>query len=206
MAHFNSPCMKAMLIKADSAPMPQLIQSTYQTDYISPMVRYREKALQAIAAMPPDYLDEDAGKRILPTTLKQFYHNCVSASIGDRLELQFTDDTPDWKRKNRAAAAANWIRPLSERRRFVETKQSNGRGGGNGGGGSSSGHGGNGRSFGGDGNGMEGMDVFLPGDQYIGEEGDIGGVVNGYITEITDDSFPQEGACPGGLPSCCPCH
>lgn len=190
MAHFNSPCMKAMLIQSDSAPMPKYIQSTYQTDYISPMVRRREKALQAIAAMPPDYLDENAGKRILPTTFKEVYENCVSASIGDRLELQFTDDTPEWKRVNREAAAAHWIRPLEERRRFVETRKSNGRGSG-GGEQMSSGDGENEC-------GMNGSDGVMFGEQCMigGQQGDICGVVDGYVTEIPDNSYPTgcEGA------------
>lgn len=180
--------MKAMLIQSDTAPMPKYIQSTYQSDYISPIVRRREKALQAIAAMPPDYLDENAGKRILPTTFTEVYQNCVSASIGDRLELQFMDDTPEWKRQNRAAAAAYWIRPLEERRLFVETSRVKGSGNGGGGGGQANG-GKTGSSENAD--GTQEIGGFLPGDQYVGGEGDVCGVIDSYITEIPDSNFPN---------------
>lgn len=98
---------------------------------------------------PPDYLPLEAASRLLPTTFKQVYHNCVSASIGDRLELQFTDDTPQWKRNNRAAAAAWWIRPLEERRQFGEKGSNGGNGDGGGGGGGA-------ENFGGDGSGEGG--------------------------------------------------
>lgn len=205
MAYFNSPCTRAMLMQTDAAPMPRYIQSTYQTDYISPMVRRREKALQAMAGMPPDYLDENAGKRILPTTFKEVYQNTVSASIGDRLELQFSDDTPQWKKINRAAAAAHWLRPLDERRRFVETMKTSGIGGGGGSGGGGGGGGGEGMGDGGDGGGeyetngcgapvmMDGG--FMPGDRDISDGGNIGGVVDGVITEIPDENFANGCAC-----------
>lgn len=161
--------MKAILLQNETAPMPKYIQSTYQTDFVSPMVRRRIKALQAIATMPPDYLDENAGKRILPTTFKEVYHNCVSASIGDRLELQFTDDTPEWKRQNRHAAALHWIRPLEERRKFIETRKSNGRG----------------ESSGGNGLISDGKveDGIMYGNQDITNGGDVCGLVNVYVTE-----------------------
>lgn len=112
--------------------MPTLVLSTYLDDYISPAVRHAQHARRLHALKPPDFLPIDAGRRLLPTTFKQVYQNCVSASIGDRLELQFTDDTPQWKRTSRAASAAWWIRPLEERRQFIETQGMNRRGGASG--------------------------------------------------------------------------
>lgn len=121
--------------------MPTLKLSTYMADYVLPQLQ-RSRRGQA-DVKPIDCLSEAAGRRLLPTTFDDFYKNCVSASIGDRLELQFTDDTPQWKRDGRAAAAVSWVRPLDERREFVRTKMQSGRGdrsgGGGGGGGGSNG-------------------------------------------------------------------
>lgn len=192
MAYFSVPCSKAMLIQSETAPMPKLVLSTYQTDYVSPADRRREQALLAIAAMPPDYLDESAGKRILPTTFKEVYQNCVSASIGDRLELQFNDDTPEWKKQNRKAAAEHWLRPLEERRRFAETRKSNGRGGGDAGGsGGGGGVGGSGGEMGETGCGMDGSDGLMYESATPGDQGEICGVVDGYIMDIPDNSLPN---------------
>lgn len=124
MAYFQSPCQKSVLQKPDATPMPTLILSVFLEDYISPAERRALSSKKLVAASkPPDYLPEDTGKRVLPTSFQDIYRNCVSASIGELLELEFQDDTPQWKYQNRAAAAIHWLKPLSDRRKFVQTQQ-----------------------------------------------------------------------------------
>lgn len=71
-------------------------------------------------SLPPDYLSEETGRRILPTTFEDMYKNCISASIGDKLELKFQDDTPLWKKRGREAILRNFLHPLPDRRKFVQ--------------------------------------------------------------------------------------
>lgn len=126
MAYFQSPCQKSVLVKPDAASMPTIILSIYLEDYISPAIRKAMASKILVAkSKPPDYLPVDAGKRILPTSFRDLYRNCVSASIGELLELEFQDDTPKWKYDNRNAAAINWLQPLSDRRNFIKTQQWN---------------------------------------------------------------------------------
>lgn len=106
MAHFASPCQRSVLGRTDAAPMPLLVESTYMADYISPQLRLL-RTLQA--ARPPASMTETCGRRVLQSATVQG---------GESLALQFIDDTPLWKRRNRAAAAVWWLRPLAERRKF----------------------------------------------------------------------------------------
>lgn len=107
MAHFSSPCQSSVLLKTDAAPMPELTLSIYQTSYVSPQLQ-RSRCI----TRPPVLMTEQAGMRLLPYTIAQ-------KSSG--FALQFIDDTPPWKRLNRAAAAVWWKRPLAERREFART-------------------------------------------------------------------------------------
>lgn len=118
MATFTSPCTKEMLSKMDTAPMPVLITSTYQSDYISPKDRRKLKTTDLPAVLP-----ENAGTRLMPTLYEDFYRNCISASIGEKLHLQFQDDTPEWKLKCRIAADRNWLHPICERENYMKTQQ-----------------------------------------------------------------------------------
>lgn len=123
MAYFESPCQRSVLIKGDAAAMPTLVTSTMADDYISPHKRHLQHMRELVRSMPPEYLSEAAGRRLLPTTFRDVHRHCVSASIGELLELEFQDDTPQWKYLNRAAAAVHWIRPLEERRKFIVSQE-----------------------------------------------------------------------------------
>ena len=125
MATFTSPCQNSVLSKGDAAPMPTLIKSTYLIDYISAEERRILNSKRRHATKALDSLSEAAGKRVFPTTFDNIYRSCISAAIGETLELEFQEDTPDWKIENRNAAAKNWIRPLAERREFVATQKWN---------------------------------------------------------------------------------
>lgn len=110
MATFTSPCQRGILNKNDAAPMPILIQSTYQMDFAPPKITIKNLVKKEIEeALPIDSLPAASGKRLLPMNFQDFYSNCVTASIGEKLELKITDDTPDWKKEQRAAAARKWI-------------------------------------------------------------------------------------------------
>lgn len=122
MAYFESPCQRSVLKKGDAAAMPTLIRSTMADDYISPHERQLQRIRELVLSMPPEYLPEAAGRRLLPTTFRDVHRHCVSASIGELLELEFQDDTPQWKYDNRAAGAVHWLRPLAERRKFIESQ------------------------------------------------------------------------------------
>ena len=139
MSQFITKCQKTVLNKKDVGTTPPVIKSTYQTDYTNPKIKIRDelkvcpiiiiyiqlkklknKKINAFktlvdAALPPDYLDVDSGKRILPVTFHDVFRNCISASIGERLELKFTDDTPDWKYSGRDAASKHWLDDSSSR-------------------------------------------------------------------------------------------
>lgn len=59
----------------------------------------------------------------MPTKYTDFYENCISASIGEKLDMKFQDDTPEWKYKCRAATDRNWLHPISDRRNFIATQK-----------------------------------------------------------------------------------
>lgn len=131
MATFTSPCNAAALAKAGAAEMPQVTVGIYLSDYINPAVRHaREVHKITIATRPPDYMPEPTAKRLLPTTFNDIYRTSVSVSIGEKLELEMQDDTPEWKKQMRAEAAVNWLRPLAERRDFIRYQEWNMRSGG----------------------------------------------------------------------------
>lgn len=121
MATFTSPCTKEMLLKLDSAPMPTPVKSTYQTDYISLKDRQKLK----ISDIPQTPLPKSSGYRLMPTKYTDFYEYCISASIGEKLDMKFQDDTPKWKYGCRDARKRNWLHPISDRRNFIETQQWN---------------------------------------------------------------------------------
>lgn len=118
---FRNPCEQNVFLKTDKAPaLPTPALSTYMAEYISPS-HQRLLAPKEIGK-PPDPVPETSGKRILPTTFHDVYRNCMSASIGEQ-GLSFQDDTPKWKLDNCAAAKTNWVHPLSDRRKFIETQE-----------------------------------------------------------------------------------
>lgn len=106
------------------APMPILIKSTYQQDYVPPKHRIKYILKELVEkSLPVDYLPVDSGKRILPTTYRDIYRNSISASISEMLDLKFLDDTPQWKLDKRKPIDRNWLHPLDERKDFIKTQE-----------------------------------------------------------------------------------
>lgn len=140
MAYFNSPCKKNPPYPIDIAPVPTPPISTYTTDYIRPMDRIRQRNAKALANQPSaaavqqyDMGDEDEQQQLwqqyqwqeqLHQQPQQQHAIAESREVGWRRD--FKTSMHPWKRENRAAAAAWWIRPLDERRKFVETLRGKG--------------------------------------------------------------------------------